>query len=104
MEKLISEMSTEEYLAVIKKYIERESQDTEELPAPVFYQTFQDIWGLEKVEETIELEANLVDGQLQLQVPVPHWDLSGVAVHDNEIIVDNLRFIIRLAEPVPALV
>ena len=104
MEKLISEMNPEEYSAVIDKYIERESQDMDEVAAPLFYQALQDIWGLEQVEETIELEANLVDGQLQLQLPRPGEDLSGVAVHDNEIIVDNLRFIIRLAEAVPALV
>lgn len=103
MEKLISEMNGEEYGAVIDKYIERESQDMDEIAAPLFYQALQDIWGLEQVEETIELEANLVGGQLQLQLPSPGEDLSGVAVHDNEIIVDNLRFIIRLGEPVAAL-
>ena len=104
MEKLISEMNPEEHSAVIDKYIERQSQDMDEVAAPLFYQALQDIWGHEQVEETIELEANLVNGQLQLQLPGPGEDLSGVAVHDNEIIVDNLRFIIRLGEAVPALV
>lgn len=104
MDKLITEMSGEEYGAVIDKYIERESRDMDEIAAPLFYQALQDIWGLERVEETIELEANLVDGQLQLLLPEPGEDLSGIAVHDNEIIVDNLRFVIRFAKAAPALV
>jgi len=45
MNRLITEMSTDEFDTVIDAYIERETRDTGDLPAPLFYQTLRDIFG-----------------------------------------------------------
>ena len=91
-------MSTREFDAIINAYIERETQDTGELPAPVFYQTLRDIFSAESVEETIELRGELVGDRLRLHpsVPMP----SVVTVHGNEIVVNNIRFVIHITSQV----
>jgi len=96
--RLITEMSGEEFDSIISAYIEREAQDTGELLAPVFYQTLRDIFEAEVVEETIELQGELIGDRLRLRPPVPMPPL--VTVHDNEIVVDNIRFVIRIASQV----
>jgi hypothetical protein len=53
--KLITEMSAKEFDAVIDAYIERETQDTGELPAPLFYETLRDIFRAEQVEGMVKL-------------------------------------------------
>ncbi len=94
----ITEMSTKEFDAIINAYIERETQDTGELPAPVFYQTLRDIFSAEPVEETIELRGELVGDRLRLHPPVPMP--SVVTVHGNEIVVNNIRFVIHITSQV----
>lgn len=66
MYNLISQMSTEEFDPVIDQYIERESQEMDELPAPIFYQTLQDIFAVSELEETLELLGYVVDSRLEL--------------------------------------
>lgn len=66
MYNLISKMSTEEFDDVIDQYIERESQEMDELPAPIFYQALQDIFAVSEVEETVELQAKAADSRLEL--------------------------------------
>jgi hypothetical protein len=97
-EKLITEMSREEFDAVIDAYIERETQDLGELLAPVFYQTLREILSAEAIEETIELQAELEGNRLILHPPVPPPPL--VMVHDNEIVVNNVRLIIHITPQV----
>ncbi|MGB0387734.1 MAG: hypothetical protein ACPGWR_23195 [Ardenticatenaceae bacterium] len=97
MDKLITEMSPEEFDAVIDKYIERESQDTGELPAEVFFEALQNIFSAEaqNVEETIILDGEVVGSQLELYLPDIEQG-NYVMVRDNEILVDNLRIVIDL--------
>ncbi len=97
-DRLITEMSGEEFDAIINAYIERETQDTGELPAPMFYQTLRGIFGAEATEETIELQGELVGDRLRLHPPVPMPPL--VTVRDNEIVVNNIRFIIHITSQV----
>ena len=98
MDKLISQMSTEEFDAVIDQYIERESQDMDEMPAPIFYQALRDIFSTSQVEETVELQGNVVDSQLELLPKESVMGLPGVVIRGNEIIVNQLRFVIHLGE------
>ena len=93
-EKLTSKMSCEEFDTVIDAYIERETQDTGELSAPVFYQTLRDVLSAEAVEETIDLQGELEGDRLRLHPPVPPLPL--VIVHDNEIVVNNIRLVIHI--------
>ncbi len=63
-DKLITEMSAEEFDAVIEAYIERETQDLGAIPAPVFFEALHDIFRVEPMEETIELHGQVVGSQL----------------------------------------
>jgi hypothetical protein len=52
-DKLISEMSPEEFESVIDAYIERETQDMGELPAPLFYEALHNIFSSDKTEQYV---------------------------------------------------
>jgi hypothetical protein len=91
-EKQITEMSGEDFEAIIEAYIERESQTMGEIDAPLFYEALGEIFAAEP--ETVELEGHIVGSHLQLH-PSTH-DVPGVRVHDNEIMVNNIRFVIHL--------
>jgi hypothetical protein len=91
-EKQITEMSGEEFEAVVEAYIERESHNMGEIAAPLFYEALEEIFAAEP--ETVELEGRIVGSHLQLHPALP--DMPGVSVHDNEIVVNNFRFVIHL--------
>jgi hypothetical protein len=95
-EKQITEIEGEEFEAIIEAYIERESQsmgqNMGEIDAPLFYEALEEIFAAEP--ETVELEGHIVGSHLQLH-PAAH-DVPGVRVHDNEIMVNNIRFVIHL--------
>jgi hypothetical protein len=91
-EKQITEMSGEEFEAVVEAYIERESHNMGEIAAPLFYEALEEIFAAEP--ETVELEGRIVGSHLQLHPAFP--DMPGVSVHDNEIVVNNFRFVIHL--------
>ena len=69
------------------------------MPAPVFYQALQNIFSTEaqKAEQTIVLHGEVIGSQLQLYVPAVE-PRDYVMVHDNEILVDNLRLVIDLVD------
>lgn len=95
--RLITEMTNEEFDSIIDTYIEHETQNTGELPAPLFYQTLRDIFSPESVRETVELQGELVGDRLKLYQPVPVSPV--VTVHDNEIVVNDIRFVIHIGSP-----
>lgn len=92
-EKLITEMSGEEFETLIEAYIERESQNMGEIDVPLFYEALEDIFAAEP--ELVELEGHIVGHELQLHSSKRM--APGVRVHDNEIVVNNVRFVIRLS-------
>jgi hypothetical protein len=91
-EKQITEMRGEEFEAIVEAYIERESQNMDEIAASLFYEALEELFAAEP--ETVELKGRVVGTHLQLQPTIP--DMPGVSVHDNEIVVNNIRFIIHL--------
>ena len=97
MDKLITEMSTEEFDTVIDRYLERQKKETNDLPAEVFFEALRNIFSAEaqNVEETIVLDGQLVGSQLELSLPAVE-SREHVMVRDNEILVDNLRLVIDL--------
>ena len=88
----ITEMSGEELEAIVEAYIERESQNMGEIEAVLFYEALEEIFSAKL--ETVELEGHIVGSHFQLH-PVTK-KVPGVRVQDNEIVVNNIRFIIRL--------
>lgn len=92
--KQITEIETAEFDKLMDAFIERETEDTGELSAPLFYATLEAIYQESTYATTVELQAQVVGSQLQLASP--ESTLPGVGVHDNEITVNNIRFVIHL--------
>ena len=92
-EKRVTEMDPEEFDAIIESYIEREAREVGEITAPLFYEALEEIFAAEPTSETVELEGHVVGSQLQLHPAA--GDVPGVSVRDNEIVVNNIRFVIR---------
>ena len=94
MDKPILEMTPEELNAYIdKKNMERQNQQSDELPPPLFYRVMQDDFfsiRAQKAEKTIVLHGQVVGSQLQLYVPAVEAR-EDVTVNDNEIVLDNLN-------------
>ena len=99
MDKLITEMSPEEFNSVIDRYLERQKEETDDLPASVFFEALGNIFSAEaqNVEETIVLHGQVVGSQLELYLPAVE-PREYVMVNDNEILVDNLRLVIDLVD------
>lgn len=92
--KRITDIETVEFDTLIDDFIERETEDTGELSAPLFYEALEAIFEEPTEATTVELQAQVVGSQLQLALP--ESILPGVEVHDNEIAVNNIRFVIHL--------
>ncbi|MCI0577184.1 MAG: hypothetical protein L0332_09765 [Chloroflexi bacterium] len=85
-------MEHEEFLSLIDGYIERSTQESDEMPASVFFELlFKRL--TEKVTETIELEIEIVDNQPVLQPPI-----SAVQVASNEILIGDRRIVVKLKD------
>jgi hypothetical protein len=91
--KRLTEMSGEEFEAVIETHIGRESANMGEIDAPLFYEDLGDIFAAKP--KTVELEGRIEGSRLQLH-PAGR-EVPGVRVHGNEIVVNGIRFVIRLA-------
>jgi hypothetical protein len=101
-DKLISEMSPKEFDAVIDAYIERETQDMGELPAPLFYEALHNIFSSDKAKQTeslLGLESTIVGNRWVLSAP------PGVSVppdiREVEINLPGVRVVVS-REPVAA--
>jgi hypothetical protein len=92
--KRITDIETAEFDALIDAFIERETEDTGELQAPLFYETLEAIFQNPTDATTVELQAQVVGSELQLALPTS--TPPGVEIHDNKITVNNLRFVIHL--------
>lgn len=93
--KKIDEMTMTEFNAIIDAFIDRETQDCGELPAPVFYDALENIFSKPAEAMTVEVEAQVVGSELQFALPA--IAIPGIEVHHNEIMVNNVRFVVRLA-------
>jgi|694.fasta_scaffold30191_7 hypothetical protein len=93
--KKIDEMATTEFNAIVDAFIERESQDCGELPANVFYDALENIFRNPEEATTVELEAQVIGSELQFALP--DIALPGITVHNNQIMINNVRFVVRLS-------
>ena len=62
-------MPTEEFDAIIEAFIKRETQDTGELDAPLFYKALRDVLGVTPTDQDFEVEGEIVNNQLVLNLP-----------------------------------
>lgn len=98
--KKIDEMETTKFDAIVDAFIERETHNTGELPAPVFYEALEAIFAEPTPPMTVELEAQVIGSELQFTSP--EKAVPGIEIHENEIVINNVRFIVHLAPPTAA--
>jgi hypothetical protein len=91
-EQVITEMEYEDFLSLIDGYIERSSQEYDEIPASVFFELLFKRMA-KAATETIELEVEIVDDKLVLQPPV-----GAVQVTNNEILIGDRRIVVKLKD------
>jgi hypothetical protein len=94
-EQALTEMEYGDFLSLIDGYIERSTQENDEMPASVFFDLlFKRL--KENVTETIELEIEIVDNQPVLQLPA-----GAVQVGRNEILLGDRRIVVKLKNGSP---
>ncbi len=95
-EKLISNMPTDEFDAVVDTFIERETKDMGELNAPLFYEALREMMAPDTIVEpanTIEVMGEIVDNQLVLDLPEELE--STEQMKDIAILVGNRRITVK---------
>lgn len=123
-EKLITEMSAEEFDEVIETFITRETQRVGEVDAPLFYEALEAIFAqpdqrirqpspleefvalsalssaLEGNETVVTLDAQVVGQALQLNLDVDNSSVQVapyINIQNNQILINNVRVVINLA-------
>lgn len=90
----IDELETTEFNAIVDAFIEREYQDCGELPERVFYDAIENIFRKPEEAVTVEVEAQVIGSELQFALP--DVALPGITIHNNQIMINNVRFVIHL--------
>ena len=93
--KKIDEMETTEFGAIVDAFIERETQGLGELPAAVFYDALEQVFRKPEEAVTVAVAAQVIGTELQFALQ--DVTLPGIVVHDNQIMVNNVRFVIHLS-------
>jgi hypothetical protein len=95
-EKLITNMSTDEFDAVVDAFIARETKDLGELDASLFYEALREMVASSASADTvttIEVEGEIIDNQLVLDLPE---DLdSAEQMRDMTILVGGRRITVK---------
>jgi len=101
VKKLITELPPEQFEEAINNFIEREATGCDELEASTFFVLLEEI-DKERKKEVLEVEGQIVDGQLHLTLQ--NSPLSDVDVHENEIELSNVKIVVHFkdAEQLPA--
>jgi hypothetical protein len=92
-EKLLTEMSYEEMEALIDQYIDRSSQQSEEMPANAFLVLLAETIARRRAQ-TVEIEGRLINGRLVLLQP--NTVNSGLYVQNNQIVIGEQRISVKL--------
>ena len=123
-EKLITEMSAEEFEEVIETFITRETQRVGEVDGPLFYEALEEIFAqpdqrirqpspMEELmalsafssvpagnETVVTLDAQVVGQALQLNLDFDNSSVqvaSYINIQNNQIVINNVRVVINLA-------
>jgi len=89
----ISEMTYEQFEAMMDNYIERSSRESGEMPASTFFALLFEKMAA-RAQQTVQVQGRIIDGRLVLS-PVPE-EQGSVHVHGNEILVDQWRIVVTL--------
>lgn len=95
VKKLITELPPEQFEEAINNFIEREAAGYDELEASTFFALLDKI-DKEREKEMLEVEGQIVDGQLHLTLQ--NSPLSDVVVHENEIELPNVKIVVHLKD------
>ena len=92
----LSDMPKEEFEAVVDAYIERETKDTGELDAPLFYEALREMIEADAAAEEIEVEGKIIDNQLVLDLP-KEWEPTEYS-GDISILFGERRVTVKLID------
>ena len=84
--------SLDDFERSLNEFLEREAYGFDELPASTFFELMAEI-EREKMEQPIELEADITDGEIQLALLNNAG--ASVKVQRNEIIVEGRRILVH---------
>ncbi len=90
-DKPLSEMSTEEFDAMIDAHIQRETSDTGELSTPLFYTALRDVFDAEQVpafESTVEGD--------RLILSTPAGTTLPAHIREVEVALPGVRVLVKL--------
>jgi hypothetical protein len=90
----LSDMPKEEFATIVEAYIERETKETGELDAPLFYEALREMVEADVAAEGIEVEGTIVDNQLVLNLP-EEWEPEQY-MQDISILFGNQRVTVKL--------
>lgn len=93
--------SLDDFERSLNEFLEREAYGFDELPASTFFELMAEI-EREKMEEPIELEVDITDGEIQL-VLLNNAGAS-VKVQHNEVIIEGRRILVHPKSSIPAAV
>lgn len=88
-------MDFDKFQSVADNFIDRSSREFGEMPASSFFELLFDRMA-ERISETVEVEAEIVDNQLVLTLPVEAE--TAVQVKDNEILIGDLHIVVKLKD------
>ncbi len=89
----ITNMTTDEFDAVIDAYIERETKDMGELDAPLFYEALKEMVASDDASNMVEVAGEIVDNQLVLDLPEELE--TAEQIRDMAILVGGRRIAIK---------
>lgn len=93
VERDLTEMTAEEFDALIDGYIERSSRRDDEVPAEAFLELLFET-SVEQVQETIQLRADYVNGALQFDLPTDRE--ATIQTRGNQILVGDKLIVVSL--------
>lgn len=93
VEKSLTEMSYDEFQALIEGYIERSSRETGEMPASTFFELLFERLAA-RARRTIEVTGRIVNRELVFSLPGP--ESAPVQVQGNQIFIGDQRIVVRL--------
>ena len=92
----LSDMPKEEFANIVDAYIERETKDTGELDAPLFYEALHEMVEADIAAEAIEIEGTIINNQLVLNLP-EEWE-PGRYMEEVSILFGNHRITVKLKD------
>jgi hypothetical protein len=93
IEKRLTEMNYEEMNALVDTYIDRSSQQSEEMPASAFLSLLSENIA-RHAQQIYEIEGRIIDGQLVLLQP--NGVKAELYVQNNQIVIGEQRIIVKI--------